>query len=103
MVEELELSFAEEIEESEKFSKQSKIAFCGRADDLDDLDPEVREKVRTHPCYSVEAHHHYARMHLAVAPKCNIQCNYCSRRYDCINESRPGVTSNVLTPEEAVE
>jgi len=42
-------------------------------------------------------------MHLAVAPKCNIQCNYCIRKYDCVNESRPGVTSKVLTPEEALE
>ncbi|HLE79694.1 MAG TPA: nitrogenase cofactor biosynthesis protein NifB, partial [Dehalococcoidia bacterium] len=32
-----------------------------------------------------------------------IQCNYCNRRYDCINESRPGVTSTVLSPEDAVE
>jgi nitrogen fixation protein NifB len=61
----------------------------------------VREKVAKHPCYSQEAHQHYARMHLAVAPGCNIQCNYCNRKYDCANESRPGVTSTLLTPEEA--
>lgn len=42
-------------------------------------------------------------MHLPVAPKCNIQCNYCNRKYDCQNESRPGVTSKVLTPDEAFE
>jgi nitrogen fixation protein NifB len=41
-------------------------------------------------------------MHLAVAPKCNIQCGYCSRRHDCANESRPGVTSRLLTPQEAL-
>jgi nitrogen fixation protein NifB len=40
-------------------------------------------------------------MHLPVAPKCNISCNYCSRRYDCLHESRPGVTSEVLGPSEA--
>lgn len=54
-----------------------------------------------HPCYNEEAHHHFARMHIAVAPKCNIRCNYCNPKFDCVNESRPGVTSNVLTPEEA--
>nr|WP_052544020.1 nitrogenase cofactor biosynthesis protein NifB [Desulfoscipio gibsoniae] len=54
-----------------------------------------------HPCYSYEAHHKYARMHLPVAPRCNISCNYCNRKYDCVNESRPGVTSEVLTPEAA--
>jgi nitrogen fixation protein NifB len=41
-------------------------------------------------------------MHLAVAPKCNIKCGYCSRKHDCANESRPGVTSRLLTPEEAI-
>ena len=51
----------------------------------------------SHPCYNEGAHRRYARMHLPVAPKCNIQCNYCNRRYDCCNESRPGVTSEVLS------
>lgn len=40
-------------------------------------------------------------MHVAVAPACNIQCNYCNRKYDCANESRPGVVSELLTPEQA--
>jgi nitrogen fixation protein NifB len=37
-----------------------------------------------------------------VAPECNIRCKYCNRRYDCANESRPGVTSRVLEPGDAV-
>lgn len=41
-------------------------------------------------------------MHLPVAPKCNIQCNYCHRKFDCNNESRPGVTSDILSPKEAL-
>jgi len=40
-------------------------------------------------------------MHVAVAPACNIQCHYCNRKYDCTNESRPGVVSELLTPEQA--
>jgi len=62
------------------------------------------EKVETkpvHPCFDESAKHTHARVHLAVAPKCNIQCNYCNRKYDCVNESRPGVTSSVLTPSQA--
>ena len=55
-----------------------------------------------HPCYSPEAHRHFARLHLAVAPKCNIQCHYCNRKYHCSNESRPGVVAELLTPEQAV-
>lgn len=54
-----------------------------------------------HPCYNAEAHTKYSRMHLPVAPQCNISCNYCNRKFDCVNESRPGVTSEVLTPELA--
>jgi len=42
-------------------------------------------------------------MHVAVAPGCNIQCNYCNRKYDCANESRPGVVSEKLTPELAAK
>ena len=59
--------------------------------------------LETHPCYNECAHKKFARMHIPIAPRCNIQCNYCDRRYDCSNESRPGVTSEILTPEEAVE
>src|ERR1035437_2016147 len=55
-----------------------------------------------HPCFDIEARHKHARVHLPVAPKCNIQCNYCNRQYDCVNESRPGVTSAVLSPYQAV-
>ncbi|MCG9969741.1 nitrogenase cofactor biosynthesis protein NifB [Pelotomaculum terephthalicicum JT] len=56
-----------------------------------------------HPCFSSEAKHKYARIHLPVAPRCNISCNYCSRKFDCLHESRPGVTSEILSPEAARE
>ena len=46
---------------------------CGSNDDqLNHLPEHIRAKVHNHPCYSEEAHHHYARMHVAVAPACNI-------------------------------
>ncbi|GAB6183651.1 radical SAM protein [Thermodesulfovibrio hydrogeniphilus] len=64
------------------------------------LDAEILKK---HPCFSKEAHKKYGRVHLPVAPNCNISCNYCDRRYDCVNESRPGVSSRILTPYEALE
>jgi len=65
------------------------------------MSESMKARIEKHPCYSEEAHHHYARMHVAVAPACNIQCNFCNRKYDCANESRPGVVSELLTPEEA--
>jgi nitrogen fixation protein NifB len=77
---------------------------CGSTDDqMNQLPDHIREKVRNHPCYSEDAHHYFARMHVAVAPACNIQCHYCNRKYDCANESRPGVVSELLTPEQAVK
>lgn len=63
----------------------------------------LREKVRCHPCYSAAAHFRFGRVHLPVARRCNIQCNYCVRSYACANENRPGVTSRVLSPQEAVQ
>lgn len=62
-----------------------------------------RQIMDQHPCFSEKAHHLFGRMHLPVAPACNIQCNYCIRKYDCANESRPGVTSKVLTADESME
>lgn len=61
-----------------------------------------RKNIQGHPCFGGN-HHKNGRMHLAVAPRCNIKCGYCSRRHDCANESRPGVTSKILTPREALE
>ena len=65
-------------------------------------DPETLRRIKDHPCFSEKACHSAGRCHLAVAPKCNIQCNYCVRDFDCVNESRPGVTSQVLSPDEGL-
>ena len=67
-----------------------------------DMPADIQAKIAEHPCYSEEAHHFFARMHVAVAPACNIQCHYCNRKYDCANESRPGVVSRRLNPDQAV-
>ncbi len=55
-----------------------------------------------HPCFDKEARHRYGRIHLPVAPHCNVQCRFCNRSFDCVNESRPGVTSQLLTPDQAI-
>jgi nitrogen fixation protein NifB len=61
----------------------------------------MKNKIQGHPCFGGN-HHKNGRMHLAVAPRCNIKCGYCTRKHDCANESRPGVTSRLLTPQEAI-
>ncbi len=63
---------------------------------------KAMERTVTHPCYNACGTEN-ARMHLPIAPKCNISCNYCVRKFDCPNESRPGVTTKVLTPQDALE
>lgn len=97
----MELQVLGQEVETEKGCEKSA---CGSTDDqLSSLPEHIREKVHNHPCYSEQAHHHFARMHVAVAPACNIQCHYCNRKYDCANESRPGVVSELLTPDQAVK
>ncbi|SNX54942.1 radical SAM protein [Thermoanaerobacterium sp. RBIITD] len=61
-----------------------------------------KNKVFGHPCFGDEAHFKYGRIHLPVAPRCNIKCNYCVRRHDCANENRPGVTTKIISPMEAL-
>jgi nitrogen fixation protein NifB len=56
-----------------------------------------------HPCFNANVKGRYGRIHLPVAPLCNVSCNYCNRKYDCVNESRPGVASAILTPAQALE
>lgn len=55
-----------------------------------------------HPCFNNRYRHVVGRIHLPVAAECNIQCRFCNRRYDCANETRPGVTSAILSPRQAL-
>ncbi len=64
---------------------------------------EVLVNENAHPCFDDTARHRFGRIHLPVAAKCNVKCHYCNRRYDCANESRPGVTSSMLTPQQAAD
>jgi MoaA/NifB/PqqE/SkfB family radical SAM enzyme len=60
------------------------------------------EKSLQHPCFN-GCGGKFSRIHLPVAPGCNIQCNYCVRKFDCPNESRPGVCTSILSPQEALD
>lgn len=99
----MQLTVIGQNEEASAAASSCASGSCGSDNDqMSQLPDSIREKVQNHPCYSEEAHHYFARMHVAVAPACNIQCHYCNRKYDCSNESRPGVVSELLTPDEAV-
>jgi nitrogen fixation protein NifB len=76
---------------------------CLRSEPNQALPDDVRQRIERHPCFCEEASRFYARIHLPVAPACNLQCGFCNRRFDCSNESRPGVTSQLISPEQALE
>jgi nitrogen fixation protein NifB len=54
-----------------------------------------------HPCLNAAAHKTRARMHLPVAPGCNIGCRFCTRNIGAADK-RPGVAEKLVKPEEAV-
>jgi len=57
-----------------------------------------------HPCFSEKAHDRVGRVHLPVAPKCNIRCAFCEHRI-CANliMQHPGWAREVLSPAEATQ
>ena len=57
---------------------------------------------KRHPCLGGHSNVTAGRLHLPVSPVCNIGCRFCTRAYNK-SEIKPGVTSLVLKPEEAVE
>lgn len=56
---------------------------------------------KVHPCFNEKMHDKVGRIHVPIAPKCNIQCNFCTRDINKC-EVRPGVTSRVMTVEDAI-
>jgi len=55
----------------------------------------------SHPCFGGHKNQK-GRIHLPVSPGCNIECRFCDRKIN-ETEQRPGVTSVILKPDEAVE
>ncbi|MGD0153821.1 MAG: radical SAM protein [Thermacetogeniaceae bacterium] len=64
---------------------------------------DLPELFYVHPCLHKAAARWFGRIHLPVAPECNIKCRYCTRKFDCANENRPGATSRILSPGEALQ
>lgn len=55
-----------------------------------------------HPCFGGGPNMNRGRVHLPVSPACNIQCAFCNRTRNG-TEQRPGVTAEILSPEEAAD
>ena len=60
------------------------------------------EATKHHPCFNDAAHDSVGRVHLPVAPRCNIQCNYCEHRM-CSDIQHPGWAARLLSVAEAVK
>ncbi len=60
--------------------------------------------MRCHPCFDERAHEEVGRVHLPVAPRCNIHCAFCEHKV-CANLTmqHPGWAQRLLSPPEAVE
>ncbi|QIB67968.1 radical SAM protein [Aminipila butyrica] len=55
-----------------------------------------------HPCFAKGKKGNTGRIHLPTSPGCNIECRFCDRQINDF-ERRPGVTSTIITPEEAID
>ncbi|GHV12789.1 hypothetical protein FACS1894219_06380 [Clostridia bacterium] len=66
--------------------------------------PRVKILEIEHPCFASGKPNNKGRIHLPVSPGCNITCAFCSRAVNSDRTvQRPGVTGEVLTPQEALE
>lgn len=56
---------------------------------------------QSHPCFGGHKINK-GRIHLPVSSGCNIECRFCDRKINDY-EQRPGVTSSIIKPQEAME
>jgi nitrogen fixation protein NifB len=64
----------------------------------------ITDEIKYHPCCSSSAHFKYGRIHLPVAPRCNMECNYCNRKVSaCYHTYRPSLSKKIITPEDALK
>jgi nitrogen fixation protein NifB len=62
------------------------------------------EVARRHPCFDATAHDRVGRVHLPVAPRCNIQCAFCERKVcAALTMQHPGWAQRLATPAQALE
>ena len=62
----------------------------------------IEELRSRHPCFALGAKNNSGRIHLPVSPGCNIGCRFCKRDIND-TEVRPGVSSSIITPDEALD
>ena len=63
----------------------------------------METKTINHPCYNETCIEKAKMMHLPVAPKCNIRCNFCNMQVSSCNLNQPGISAIVLKPKDVLE
>jgi nitrogen fixation protein NifB len=58
---------------------------------------------KAHPCFNEKLHDKVGRVHVPIAPKCNIYCNFCTRDIHNEEEVRPGVAACVMNSDSAIK
>jgi nitrogen fixation protein NifB len=104
------MSFVKEITRTDISTAGSDAWADGQPDVRPDGQPDARlaacrsfEDISArHPCFALGKPHSKGRIHLPVSPGCNIACRFCEHSINR-EEQRPGVTAEVLTPEEALD
>ena len=56
-----------------------------------------------HPCWANERRHVWERIHLPVAPLCNVKCSFCDHQIGAsCHLPKPGSAARVMSPSEAI-
>jgi len=63
---------------------------------------EITDILNQHPCFSDVAHDRMGRIHLPIAPRCNVQCNFCEHKM-CVDVQHPGWAASLLSVTEAID
>jgi nitrogen fixation protein NifB len=65
------------------------------------MEPSNQSLFEDHPCFSTDCQPATGRVHLPVAPRCNIFCRFCSRGLTG-DVDKPGQALRVISPDEAL-
>jgi nitrogen fixation protein NifB len=66
-------------------------------------DQTIAALIGMHPCYTEEASLCYGRIHLPVAARCNLGCNFCERTIgpEATSIGGPGSAERLISPDDA--
>lgn len=68
----------------------------------DNKDSNFSHITKLHPCFNEKVHDKVGRIHIPIAPKCNIQCGFCTRSLNK-TEDRPGVAAEIMSIDDSLK